>query len=274
MHTEFYHSKQTLRVCGVRSNYSQLCKDFPLHGHDYYEFEVVIAGEGTHVVNGVAMQVGAGDCWALCPEDYHLMRSQHIEILNLRFYRSELPPMVEAMLDGHTFPLSGRLIQELDIFEGYFQCFSRISPDGRYMEEEGLSYAMLMLVTLFRVFHPASAEPTYVAGLNYVKQAVEYLHAHYAESVCLDDVANAINISPGYISSLFGEYAGCSFVKFLRQLRVDKATTALLETDESVIQIAYNCGFGSISNFDRAFRAVVGQSPSDFRKQYHSDIRE
>ena len=267
MHTEFYHTHLISRIHGVCSNLSRLNEDFPLHGHDFFEFEVVLSGEGIHVVNGVQTPVCSGDCWALGPEDYHLMHSQHMEIMNLRFYRSELPQPFDELFADKAFPLSGRLTDDMETFVDYFSRFSRISEDDKYSEQEGLSYAMLMLVTLLRVFHRTEAEPDCVPGLAYVKKAVEYIYLHYAEPLSLDDVSASINVSSCYLSSLFAEHAGCGFVRFLRRVRVDKAKAALIETNRSIIQIAYDCGFGSISTFDRAFRAVVGQSPADFRKQ-------
>ncbi|MBE6611600.1 MAG: helix-turn-helix transcriptional regulator, partial [Ruminococcaceae bacterium] len=156
---------------------------------------------------------------------------------------------------------------DFERFCDYFWRFSRIAEDDRYSELEGISLAMLMLIILLRVSNKAAARPDCAMRSAYVKKAVSYLYTHYADPVCLDDVACFINISSCYLSSLFTEYAGCSFVKFLRQLRIDKAKQALSETNRSVLQIAHDCGFGSISTFERAFRTVVGISPTDFRKQ-------
>ena len=61
--------------------------------------------------------------------------------------------------------------------------------------------------------------------------------------------------------------------EYLQQLRLERASTLLKETEASVISIAQECGFASVSYFNRIFKAAYGITPSEYRKQ-HSAARE
>jgi len=194
MHIEFYHINLKSDIRGVCTYFSRLFESFPLHGHDFYEFEVVVSGNGIHVLNGVSMPVSVGDYWALSPSDIHRLDSQSMEILNLRFYRNELPPSFEELFAHAVFPIYGMLTDDFERFCDYYWRFSRIAEYDRYLELEGISLAMLMLIILLRVSNKAAARPDCAMRSAYVKKAVSYLYTHYADPVCLDDVACFINI--------------------------------------------------------------------------------
>jgi transcriptional regulator GlxA family with amidase domain len=66
--------------------------------------------------------------------------------------------------------------------------------------------------------------------------------------------------------------AGVSFVAHVNALRIARATRVLVETDRAVADIAYTCGFGSLANFNRRFRALKGEAPRRFRRRYETGI--
>jgi AraC-like DNA-binding protein len=77
-------------------------------------------------------------------------------------------------------------------------------------------------------------------------------------------------MSPFAFSRYFKKNSGAGFVEYVNQVRTNKACYLLRETDYQVHDIAIDCGFASISNFNKQFRKSVGISPSDYRTQYNS----
>ena len=94
---------------------------------------------------------------------------------------------------------------------------------------------------------------------------LQFVRAHYAEPITLLRLADAVHLSPSYLSAVFSAQVGCAFVPYLTRLRIEKAQQRLIATDDSVTEIALDCGFGSFSSFSRAFRRFTGRSAGEFR---------
>ena len=77
-------------------------------------------------------------------------------------------------------------------------------------------------------------------------------------------------MSPFAFSRYFKKHSGAGFVEYVNQVRTNKACYLLRETEFQVQDIAAECGFASISNFNKQFRKSVGISPRDYRTQYYS----
>ena len=207
----------------------------------------------------------AGDCWALSPGDYHRVNCDKMELINLRFYKGELPDSFKAVLDATKFPQCGNLGDGLGEFIRLTDKFAAAGGSGVYKRYERLSLAMLALLTILNSLGGGGA------GLKetvpeYVKAAADYVYERYFEPIKLEDAARAVNVSPCYLSGLFIKHAGCGFKDFLCRVRVEKAKKALLNLSDGVQKIASDCGFGTVSTMDRAFKRITGETPLGFRK--------
>ncbi|MBQ6352302.1 MAG: helix-turn-helix domain-containing protein [Lentisphaeria bacterium] len=94
----------------------------------------------------------------------------------------------------------------------------------------------------------------------------KYIHENYMHRLDVAGVARRFYLSPNYFSRLFRRTLGTGFNSYLNCYRVERAREMLLETELSVSEIAFACGFGSISQFNRVFRAVVRRSPGELRR--------
>ncbi len=94
----------------------------------------------------------------------------------------------------------------------------------------------------------------------------KYIHENYMRRLNVEDVARRFYLSPSYFSRLFRRTLGTGFNNYLNCYRVEKARMMLGETNLSVAEIAFLCGFGSVSQFNRTFRDVVRRSPSELRR--------
>jgi AraC-like DNA-binding protein len=99
-----------------------------------------------------------------------------------------------------------------------------------------------------------------------VEWACAFIDEHLTESFTLEDAARAAGVTPSYLSGLFRRELGETFVARVRRLRVERARKLLAESDQGMLRIALDSGFGSLRSFNRAFRMVTGETPSTARK--------
>lgn len=101
----------------------------------------------------------------------------------------------------------------------------------------------------------------------YVNKAVQYIQAHYKENLSLDSVANEIELSSPYLSSLFSRILGTTFINYVQSVRIQKAKELLCGTTMKVYEIAYCIGYDDEKYFSQVFRKTEGITPSQFRAQ-------
>jgi AraC-like DNA-binding protein len=103
--------------------------------------------------------------------------------------------------------------------------------------------------------------------LPLVTRAKEYIHQNQAEDLSLGQVAKAVNSSKFYFCKLFKKATGLSFTNYVSRVRIEKAKNLLLNPNLRISEIAYEIGFQSLTHFNRIFKKVIGQSPTDYRAQ-------
>jgi AraC-like DNA-binding protein len=99
-----------------------------------------------------------------------------------------------------------------------------------------------------------------------VARVLRYLETAYDEPVSPSSLARKAGMSPARFSRVIKRIHGISPMQLITQTRMTAGCRLLRETDSSVAEIALECGFSDHSAFTRAFRAVTGLSPTDYRK--------
>ena len=99
-----------------------------------------------------------------------------------------------------------------------------------------------------------------------LQKMLSYIYEHYAQTVTLEDIAGAANISRSEAGRCFQSYLGCSPVEALIQYRLQTAQRLLRETTLTLQEISSACGFHSVNYFSRQFRRKYGDSPGKQRK--------
>ena len=102
-----------------------------------------------------------------------------------------------------------------------------------------------------------------------MKAMMRYIHAHYPDTISVDQLATEAHISKRVCYRLFQENLHMSPVEYMTSYRLRKACQRLAESDESITQIAYSCGLGSSSYFGKLFREHYGSSPAAYRTEWH-----
>jgi len=118
--------------------------------------------------------------------------------------------------------------------------------------------AMLMNQIVVR---QENAEPPVIA------RAKEFIRDHQAENLSLGQVAKAVNTSTFYFCKMFKKITGVNFTDYVSRVRIEKAKDLLLNPNLRVSEIAYEVGFQSLTHFNRVFKRILGQSPTEYRGQ-------
>ena len=101
-----------------------------------------------------------------------------------------------------------------------------------------------------------------------IRKVKECVKMHYMElTFSLSTAADQVGVSTGYLSALFKKETGMNFIKYLTDVRMEKAMELLRGTDLRAYEIADRIGFDNTHYFSVAFKKYTGMSPSDFRKR-------
>lgn len=101
-----------------------------------------------------------------------------------------------------------------------------------------------------------------------VERAHNFILDNYSKDVKLSDVADLVGMTEAAFSRFLKKKTGRSFIDSLNDVRIGHATRLLVDTTQSVAEIAINCGFNNLSNFNRIFKKKKNSTPKEFRENY------
>ncbi|PKM96405.1 MAG: hypothetical protein CVU84_01445 [Firmicutes bacterium HGW-Firmicutes-1] len=104
-----------------------------------------------------------------------------------------------------------------------------------------------------------------VNHVSVVKKVSKYIHSHLSEQIRLNDVAEYVDLSPNYFSSLFKREMGIAFADYVNEIRIKESQFLLETTDYSIVDIAVAVGFNNQNYFTTIFRKHTGTTPKQFR---------
>jgi len=98
-----------------------------------------------------------------------------------------------------------------------------------------------------------------------ITKAKECIQANHTEELSLAKVAAAVFMSPYYFCKMFHKATGMHFTEFVSRTRIEKARNLLLNPRLRISEIAYEVGFQSLTHFNRIFKQIMRQSPTEYR---------
>lgn len=99
----------------------------------------------------------------------------------------------------------------------------------------------------------------------FIRRAKDFIHHNQTENLTLEKVAKVVNTSTFYFCKMFRKATGLTFTDYLTRVRIEKAKNLLLNPHLRISEIAFEVGFQSLSQFNRAFKKVSGETPSQYR---------
>src|SRR5262245_41596799 len=100
-----------------------------------------------------------------------------------------------------------------------------------------------------------------------ITKAKAFIEQNHSEELSLGAVARAVNTSTFYFCKMFKKATGINFTEYVSRVRIEKSKNLLLNPNLRVSEIAYEVGFQSLTHFNRVFKKIVGQSPTEYRAQ-------
>ncbi len=256
------------------------------HHHTELELGLYLSGSGSYMASGRELSFAPGDLLLFGSNQEHIIDkinlSEDIRLLNLHFdprilWGSALQSFSHGSLRGFIGDLSQNA-QHMSPKEPHYDAvrslMHEIEMEFRHRQPEfELAIEGRILDILIRLVRSQAKQPQPATGhgINYehlacVEKVTDYILNNLSEPLTLEGLARQANTSRSYLCSLFKEINGIPMWEYITIKRIDLAIRYLRETQEPVTRIGELCGFNTSANFNRAFRKITQQSPSEFRK--------
>jgi len=127
------------------------------------------------------------------------------------------------------------------------------------------AHAVELLASIARELGGGAADES-VDLRRRIERYLDELNRRFFEATTIDDAAVSLGMSRRRFTELFRDLAGESWLHRVQRLRIDHARRLLKQTDRTVLSIAFECGFGDVSSFYRAFARFEDRSPTQWRE--------
>ncbi len=237
-----------------------------LHGHDFYELDIITGGRVSSTLNGKPVVAKKGIVFFLTPEDFHeYLGDGEVDILNLQFFGDAL---TSSVLQQITERKSRTFVLEESVFATLEPIFSAIEENVKRGERAMPICSRLLECILLTLINSEVEESN---GDRIIKsdmqKALIFIQQHFKENPTLSQVASFIPMNERYFCHKFKEYTGKCYKDYLRERKLRYARRLVLATEMPLIKIAEESGYETQSHFNREFKGYFGVSPTAMRKQ-------
>ena len=247
------------------------------HSHHYHEIFYLMSGQRKLTLNQTIYELGKGDLAFIPTNTIHRTsyKSNYThERIAITFEEYLLEPLFNNPELGKERVLSLLQPAIIHIPETHRAYAEELMLKIYYEEDhvDDFSYSMRqcylleLILFLFRCSQAAKAPKPLDVTHESIQAAVSYIYEHYYENLTLSELAAHFGMSNSYFSKKFKAVTGFGFKEYLTSVRIQKATELLLNTRDSITDIALTCGFNDSNYFGDAFRKVKRVSPAKFRK--------
>lgn len=274
------HTSEKVTYAYYESKIPESFQSVPIHWHKEFEINRVLKGGGVFRIDKCEYTVRAGDIMVICPGEVH---SAHLGGYDEFIYDTLVfdPDMIGAgelsrSAADYILPLSdGRMSVNGIIVSGslgydktdktadeLFVYAKSDSAEGDLMVKAKLLELFYLLIKCNRISYASETSPN-----SSVKSAIAYIGEHYAENITVAVLASKCMMSESNFMALFKKTAGVSAMEYISELRLRHACYELKSTDKSVVEVAMNCGFRNLSNFNRQFKRAFTKTPTEYRRE-------
>ena len=260
------------------------CCDFPLHRHTLCELNFVEHGAGCERIVGDSVEeIGEYELVLITsPNLEHTWAQGHCQSRDIHEITIQFGADLDARNVLSTNPF--RSIQKMFVRAQRGLCFPMAAIMSVYPRLQRLSSirdGFEAAIEMAYILHELSkfdnarelssssfAQVRATSESRRVARVKEYVSAHYADEIRLEQLSAMVSMSPTAFSRFFKLRTGKTLSDYIVDVRLGIASRKLVDTDEPVSSICFDCGFNTLSNFNRLFRARKGCSPTEFREKY------
>jgi len=256
-----------------------------LHAHSEYQLFLALQGSGARFIGDSINAFGPGELTFIGPNIPHLWRSDPayfenksrlkstgiVIYFNRRFFDEHIASKEEMIA------LQNLLIRSQRGIDFYGVTRNAVS---KMMKELAAQKGIKSVVLLLQILEILSTSKHYhyISSTTYnkvpdreeserVNLVYEYVLDNFRHKIRLSELAGILCMTPTSFSRYFAGKHNKSFSSFVSEIRIQHACRLLTETNDSIADIAYECGFNTISNFNTQFKKIVGSGPLRFRKE-------
>ncbi len=244
--------------------------------HFHKEIELVRVEKGTLVciVENERFAVKEG-CYALIGANvFHRLTGS----ARFTYLQIDLQPFLDALLPGRNRGLDAFLSQNNAKTFDVFDCASKLGElfcaVSSELERKEEYYELFVKATVFKLIAFLLRNRLLSDNRAFYQQplaqkilpVVLYAEENYAQKISLESICKLLCMDKFYFCKIFKRLTRATFSDYLNYVRLSHAKRMLLETQDSVSEIVFACGFSSIQYFNKLFKAEVGVSPTQFRK--------
>ncbi len=257
-----------------------------LHRHKEAQLVWILKGKGTVIVDNSMHLFQPNDIFMIAPNQSHVFKSEldaNEGVHSLAIY-FDLNGQLKKILDLPEFKTAEIFFQE---FKGGFRLpanqFLEVSKRMQAIQRTRNIPQVILFLDLIQYLCTMDPPPSSLSqlasdpiaegeGLR-MGNIVNYISHHFKREITLDEIANEVYLTPQAFCRYFKKHTGVTFITFLNQIRVNEACKTLIDGDfDSMSTIAYRCGFNSITNFNRVFKNIIGDSPKGYLVRYFKNV--
>ncbi len=257
----------------------------PLHYHPEYELVFIRESSGKRIIGNLIQEFDAGDMVLIGPNLPHIWMNDDAFISGNTHLRARAivtyfhPSLFECGLfsldeSQQIFQLLHKSRSGLSILPGTRELIA--DKLDQLLVKKGFEKILCFLDILHHLSLSAHLRPINNEEYHQPERKSEkdrlcdvyrYVNENFRSDIQLKDVASLTNLTPQSFCRLFKKRNKIHFVEYLNQVRISNACRLLLDSDWTISEIAYNCGYKTISNFNKLFKETTGHSPKKYREQ-------
>lgn len=258
--------------------------DYPIHCHPEFELNYIERGAGVRrTVGDNTETIGDLDLVLITGSDLEHVWEQgtctsaDIREVTIQFTADILPDallrrnqfgsirrMLERAQCGLAFPVPTimRVYSKLDALISHREGFHAVLEFFEILYELSLSEQARQLSSSSFAHAELHSESRRVAKVQ------DYITRHFHDDIRAEQLADLIGMTPVSFSRFFRQRTGRTLTNYVIDLRIGTAARMLVDSEQTVAEICFECGFNTLSNFNRLFRKYKGCSPTEFRESY------
>lgn len=256
------------------------------HFHSEYQLFVVLEGTGTRFIGDKIAHFQEGDLVLTGPNMPHLWRNDESY-----FHKNNLLRVQGIVIYFQETFLGEDLLKKEEML-GIRQLFEKTKQGLEFfgttqaqiiqmmkdlLHLKGIE-SIIQLLSILQVL-ANSAEFNFISSLGYTNTSKEtdkdrmtevynYIMKHFRQNISLEEVADVANMSATSFSRYFKARTNKSFSAFVGELRIGSACKLLMEDKNTIAQVSLECGFNTLSNFNKQFKELMLKTPFEYRKEY------